>query len=262
MSAPVAVIFDWAGTTVDFGSMAPVAAFRQAFSEIGIAVTDEEIRAPMGMLKHDHVKTMLGMERIASLFLKKTGRAPEEKDVDAVYARFEPALFATLSAHCDPLPGLLNAVSWLRGRGVKIGSTTGYTKKMMDIVVPETQKRGYAPDFVCTAEDAGGFGRPFPYMIFKNLEALQVKSVSSVMKIGDTPSDMQEARNAGVFAVGVAAGSSACGASLEQWQAMDTAAREQAVRGAAQKLYEAGADLVIRDLTQIVLACAAFAKRR
>ena len=35
----------------------------------------EEIRKPMGMLKIDHVRTMLGMERINKLWQEKYGRA-------------------------------------------------------------------------------------------------------------------------------------------------------------------------------------------
>lgn len=45
------VILDWAGTAVDFGCMAPVAAFREAFEHQGITVTEREIREPMGMKK-------------------------------------------------------------------------------------------------------------------------------------------------------------------------------------------------------------------
>ena len=41
------VIFDWAGTTVDFGCTSPVSAFKEAFRRAGIDVTDEEVRAPM-----------------------------------------------------------------------------------------------------------------------------------------------------------------------------------------------------------------------
>ena len=61
-----AVIFDWAGTTVDFGCMAPVQAFVEVFKEFGIEPTMEEVREPMGMLKIDHIRTMLKMERIIS----------------------------------------------------------------------------------------------------------------------------------------------------------------------------------------------------
>ena len=60
-----AVIFDWAGTTVDFGSTAPVQAFIEAFGKFGIAPTLEEVREPMGMPKWDHIHKMMQMDRIA-----------------------------------------------------------------------------------------------------------------------------------------------------------------------------------------------------
>ena len=61
-----AVIFDWAGTTVDFGCFAPVQAFIETFKAAGVEPTMEETRAPMGMLKIDHICTMLKMDRIAA----------------------------------------------------------------------------------------------------------------------------------------------------------------------------------------------------
>lgn len=55
------VIFDWTGTTVDYGCFAPVQAFADSFAEFGVIPTMDEVRAPMGMLKRDHVRTMLQM---------------------------------------------------------------------------------------------------------------------------------------------------------------------------------------------------------
>ena len=42
------IIFDWAGTTVDYGCFAPVKAFIEAFEQFGITPTLEEVRKPMG----------------------------------------------------------------------------------------------------------------------------------------------------------------------------------------------------------------------
>ena len=42
-----AVIFDWAGTTVDYGCFAPVQAFMEIFQSYGIHVTMEETRKPI-----------------------------------------------------------------------------------------------------------------------------------------------------------------------------------------------------------------------
>ena len=58
------VIFDWAGTTVDYGCFAPVQAFMEAFAHYGVPVTAEETRKPMGMLKRDHIRTMLELSLI------------------------------------------------------------------------------------------------------------------------------------------------------------------------------------------------------
>lgn len=246
------VIFDWAGTTVDFGSLSPVSAFREAFRREGIEVTEEETRAPMGMLKIDHIRTMLAMPAVAERWAKAHGgRKPEEVDVQAVYARFEPSLMAVLDQHCDLKPGLLEAQAALRARGIAIGSTTGFTNHMMEVVRSEAEKAGYQPDVVLTAEAVGGFGRPFPYMIFENMRRLQTPSVRAALKVGDTVSDMKEARSAGVRAVGVLEGSSVMGLSREEWCALDEAGREAARTQAAQTFWAAGADFVIANLYEL-----------
>ena len=98
------VIFDWAGTTVDFGSTSPVSAFKEAFRRAGLDVTDEEVRAPMGLLKRDHIKTMLAMPRINQAWIDAHGKAPDADDAERIYSDFEPALMAVLDRHCDLLP--------------------------------------------------------------------------------------------------------------------------------------------------------------
>ena len=137
-----AVIFDWAGTTVDFGSMAPVQAFVAAFQRFGITPTVEEVRKPMGMLKWDHVHTMLQMDRISSEWERVHGRAWEKADVDEVYGVSETSILDILKDFAEPKPFVLEAVNQLRERGIKIGSTTGYTRQMMEIVTEEAKKRG------------------------------------------------------------------------------------------------------------------------
>ena len=137
-----AVIFDWAGTTVDFGCFAPVQAFVEVFKHFGIEPTMEEVRKPMGMLKRDHIKTMLYMDRIHKLWLEKYGHEVTEEDIDSLYNLFEDKLLGILDQFAEPKPYVLEAVQKLRGMGVKIGSTTGYTDKMMEIVTREAKEAG------------------------------------------------------------------------------------------------------------------------
>ena len=179
-----AVIFDWAGTTVDYGCFAPVQAFQEAFAHHGVPVTLEETRKPMGMLKRDHIRTMLRMERIARAWEETHGRPAGEEDVEAVYALFEPKLFSILDRFSTPKPFAVETAAALREMGLKIGSTTGYTDSMMHIVAPTAARLGYAPDFWISPDGVGGRGRPDPYMIFENLKALEVPSVNCLRHPG------------------------------------------------------------------------------
>ena len=85
-----AVIFDWAGTVVDHGSLAPMGAFVETFATFGIDITIDEARGPMGMAKRPHIAALFALPRVAQAWLKRYGRAPNEGDIDAVYEIFVP----------------------------------------------------------------------------------------------------------------------------------------------------------------------------
>ncbi|MCL2200818.1 MAG: phosphonoacetaldehyde hydrolase [Oscillospiraceae bacterium] len=245
------IILDWAGTTVDFGSFAPVEAFMSAFEQFGLNPTADETRAPMGLAKRTHVKMMLEGERLAGAWLAKYGRAYSEADIDAIYDKFEPALFSVLENYANPLPNVLDAVAELRQMGIKIGSTTGYTRQMMDIVAPLAKENGYAPDNLVCPEDTGGKGRPYPYMIWRNLEALGCSHIGEVLKIGDTEADMQEGKAAGCLSAGIIIGSSVLGLSERELAALADSRKEELFAEARQKYYASGADFVIDSIIEL-----------
>lgn len=252
MSKIEAVIFDWAGTTVDYGCFAPVQAFVEVFREFGIVPTMEEVREPMGMLKIDHIRTMLNMPRIKQCWVEKYGEEPTEENVHQLFNVFEEKLLSILHLFADPKPGTLEAVKALREHGIKIGSTTGYTDNMMAIVVPEAEKKGYAPDVWFSPDSVESKGRPYPYMIFKNMEALGLQDVRKVIKIGDTVSDIKEGKNAGVWSAGVVVGSSELALTEEEFDALTEEEREIRCKAVADRFVEAGADKVFYTLQDAV----------
>ena len=243
-----AVIFDWAGTTVDYGCFAPVQAFREIFKQYGIEPTMEETRKPMGMLKKDHIRTMLQMERISEEFRRIHGRPFTEQDVDAMHEKFQDMLLGILDQYAEPKDYVLETVEALRRKGIRIGSTTGYTDMMMEIVVREAKKAGYEPDCWFSPDSTGHVGRPYPYMVFKNMEALKVSSVKNVIKVGDTISDIKEGKNAGAFTVGLIEGSSEMGLTREEYLALEPQKREEMIQTVTERYLEAGADLVLQDI--------------
>ena len=246
------IIFDWAGTTVDYGCFAPVKAFIEAFEQYGITPTLEEVRKPMGMLKIDHVRTMLSMDRISGLWEEKQGRKWTEEDVQEVYELSESKILEIVHNYAEPKPYVVETVNKLREMGLKIGSTTGYTDEMMALVVPKAAELGYAPDCWFSPDSTNKKGRPYPYMIFRKMEKLELKDVSRVMKVGDTVADILEGKNAGLVTVGILEGSSVMGLTQEEYEALTPEAREAADKKAEQTYLETGADYVVKDIRGIL----------
>lgn len=252
MSTYKAVIFDWAGTTVDYGCFAPVQAFVEVFRHFGIEPTMEEVRKPMGMLKRDHIRTMLQMERISGLWKEKYGADWTEDDVEKLYSLFEEKLLSILDQFAEVKPYVLETIEELRKKDIKIGSTTGYTDKMMAIVTAKAKENGYEPDAWFSPDSTGNVGRPYPYMIFRNMEALKIQDVREVMKVGDTVSDIKEGKNAGVYTVGVIEGSSEMGLTQEEYEAMDADEKQAKIQAVKEKFIEAGADEVILNMKELL----------
>ena len=236
-----AVIFDWAGTTVDYGCFAPVKGFIDGFSSIGFVITNEMARKPMGLPKIDHARAIAAMLP-----------APiSEGQILKAYEAFEETLFANIEQHCDIKDHVADTVAALRGRGIKIGSTTGYTSAMMERVLPKAAEQGYSPDF-CIAPDQTAKGRPYPYMIWNNLMNFGISDPREAVKVGDTAADIAEGKNADCWTVGIIMGSSELGLSRAEVSALsddNLNARKAAVRAA---YYEAGADYIIDDMDDLL----------
>jgi phosphonoacetaldehyde hydrolase len=245
------VIFDWAGTTVDFGCFAPVNIFLKVFKLAGIEVTMEEARRPMGILKRDHIKAMLEMPRIAQMWTVKYGRDFNEKDIDDLYDDFQPLLLSSLKEYTDPIPEVVDTVKLLRIKGMKIGSTTGYTDEMMKIVSNGAKKKGYEPDFWITPDSTCSYGRPYPYMIFRNIETLRLSAPWKVVKVGDTVADIKEGINAGVWSVGVVIGSSQMGLSYEEFKTLSENDKNEAIKNTEESFLKAGSDFTIRTMGEL-----------
>lgn len=244
------IIMDWAGTAVDYGCFAPVAAFVESFKAIGAPVTAEETRAHMGLTKIEEVRALFAIEHVGKDFKEKYGRDWNEDDVQLCYKKFQEELFRTLEDYSKPIPGVVETIKQLREKGIKVGSTTGYTWQMMDVVIPAAAKQGYVIDNYVTSDRLPG-GRPKPYMIFQNMCEMDIASLRSVMKVGDTISDIKEGVNAGVWSVGVILGSNELALTEEEVAAMPAEELKRRMTDVRYRMYAAGADFVIDDITEL-----------
>lgn len=244
------VVFDWAGTTVDYGSSAPSHVFDQVFKDEGIYLTKEEINRPMGMEKKAHIRELLSCESGNRQWLALKKRPWTETDVEDLYKKFEETLYRVVGEYSSPIPGVVETVNRLREEGMKIGSTTGYTSKMMEQVIGWAAALGYQADCVVTP-DVTGVGRPTPFMLFECMRQLNVYPPSRVVKVGDTVVDILEGKNAGAWSIGILEGSSLLGLSKEEYDGMDEETLDKKKREAAESYCRAGADIVIDSILDL-----------
>jgi phosphonoacetaldehyde hydrolase len=245
-----AVIFDWAGTTVDYGSCAPAAVFVKLFQNHGVFITMDEARGPMGMHKRDHIQAIAALPRVQQLWRQEHGAEIDDAAIEGMFEEFVPLLAKVIADSAQLIPHLLPLVDWLRQRGVKIGSTTGYNRLLMAIVQPLAAQQGFTVDsLVCACEVAQA--RPAPWMALRCAEQLGVYPLESIVKVGDTLSDVHEGLNAGMWSVGVVQSGNEVGLTQLQIQQLPPAELQQRCNQAAQKLAAAGAHYVVQTLQEL-----------
>lgn len=238
-----AVIFDWAGTIVDYGSQAPIVVFKEVLMQFGIEITMEEARKPMGLDKRDHLREIFNMDRVSDLWYQKYGRKCSEEDINEIYSKLEPMLSKIVSDYSDPIPGAVELFKTLKYRGIKIGTTTGYLNSMMEKIIPVANEKGLNPDSIVTPTDVPK-GRPTPWMCYQNAINMQSFPMSAMIKIGDTIADIKEGLNAGMWVIGLSKSGNEAGFTQEELNTLHESEINARVEKAASKLSNAGAHFI------------------
>ncbi len=245
-----AAVFDWAGTVIDHGSQAPMGVFVKTFKQFGVDITVAEARGPMGMAKRDHIKTLMAVPRIAQAWQKAQGAAPDEAAIDRVYEIFVPMNVEAVTDYCTMIEGAVPAINRMRARGMKIGSTTGYTRSIMAKVLPLAAAQGYSPDnLVCGGDLAEA--RPSAMMMYRTFLDLGVWPAHTVVKVDDTGVGIGEGLNAGCWTVGVAVSGNAFGLNPAETAALTPAEFAQMRAAAYADLRRTGAHYVIDSVADM-----------
>lgn len=232
------VILDWAGTLVDFGSCAPVAALRDVFASAGVAISAAEARGPMGLAKRAHIEELLKNPRIRKQWKAVHERAPGASDVEELHAAFRPKQLAALEDHSEVIAGIPEAVERMRSRGLKIGTTTGYDRTMLDDLLTRARAQGLMPDYAACPDEVG-FGRPHPFMCYLNAIRLGVSPMWTLVKIGDTVADIEEGQNAGMWTIAITRTGNEVGCTAAEWDAANSDDRTRLLLRARVKLSKA-----------------------
>lgn len=247
-----ALILDWAGTVVDFGSFAPTSIFVEAFARaFDFEVTLEEARQPMGLGKWDHIAALGRQPSVAARWQARFGHPMSRDEVDHLYHTFMPLQIAAVTRFAAPIPGVLPVLASLRAQGLRIGSCSGYPRPVMEALVPAAAELGYRPDHWVATDDLKAGGRPGPWMVLANVIELGIGAVHRCIKVDDAVPGISEGLNAGMWTVGLSVSGNEFGATWEAFIAMkqeEVAARRAP---AEARLRAAGAHYVIDTLADI-----------
>jgi phosphonoacetaldehyde hydrolase len=250
MSKFEAVIFDWAGTLIDFGSFAPMGAFVEAFAHFGVTVSIADARGPMGAPKRDHIRAMMALPHVAEGWRAAQGSEPDEAAIDRLYEVFVPLNEEVVARYATLVPGAPDTLRWLAEQGIRVGTTTGYTRSIMARVLPVVAEQGFAPE-VCICADDVPKGRPGPWQMYRVFADMTLLPGCHIVKVDDTPPGIMEGRATGSTVVGVALSGNIAGRTPEELAALPEAERAAIRTQAEAELRAAGADHVIDSIADL-----------
>jgi len=245
-----AVILDWAGTTIDYGSRAPTSVFLEIFRGSGITITAQEARGPMGMAKREHIAALLRLPTVSRQWVDRFGTGVTEGNVERLYEQFLPLQKSVLANHCDLIPGVLEMVAACRRAGIRIGSTTGYTRELMDVVEPIVAAAGYRPEVVVCSDEVSA-GRPAPWSNFRAAECLGVYPVTDVLVVDDTIAGVRAGRNGGMLTVAVTQSGNSLGMSQAEVARLSADELADRLSEAERAFRDAGADYCLRSVAEL-----------
>ena len=247
------VILDWSGTTIDPFVIAPAVVFVDVFKSRGVNITMEEARGPMGLRKDLHIKALTETPSVIDKWYNVHNRKPNDEDVKVMFNEFVPKQIEVLKNHTDLLPHVNEVVNKLRNdHNIKIGTTTGFTSKMVDQILKDVKKQGYYPDASVAGDDVINGARPGPFMVYRNLDLMNISPIQSVVKVDDTVSGVGEGLNAGCWTVGIAGYSNYMNINtMDEYNNMSVEEYNKRLEISTKKLVDSGAHYVIDNISYL-----------
>jgi len=184
--------------------IAPAVAFRNVFENQGVSITMQEARLPMGFRKDLHIKAIAEIPEVRARWKEVHGDYPTQKNIDDMFTDFVPTQINNLGNYSQLIPGVRESIHRLKTEyKLKIGMTTGFSRKISEVLRESAAAQGYIPDCIVAGDEVANGARPKPFMIYKNLEKLNIHPIDTVVKVDDTVGGIGEGLEAGCWTVGV-----------------------------------------------------------
>jgi len=223
----------------------------EVFRRHDVRITMAQAREPMGVHKRDHIVAILAMPVVAAQWRERHDRDANEADISSMYDELVELQLACLRDFAKLIPGTLDTIAACRERGLKIGSTTGYNREMLNVLLEEARHQMFSPDAALCVDDVPS-GRPDPYMAQRAAIEMRVYPPEAIVKVGDTVPDIDEGRNAGMWTVAVTKTGNELGLSEADVAALTGDELTRRLAAAEDKLAAAGAHYVIEGVGDLM----------
>ena len=246
------LVLDWSGTTADAYVIAPAVVFVEVFKNKGVEISMTEARGPMGLRKDLHIQKLTEVSEIRERWKQVHGSYPGDADVAAMFEDFVPLQLNCLRNYTALLPGVADVCKKLQSQGIKIGVSTGFVRSMVDVLEEDAKSQGFVPDASVAGDEVAQGARPKPFMVYRNLDLMDVHPIQSVVKVDDTISGVGEALEAGCWGVGVARYSNYMNINtLEEAEQLSAEEIQSRLEKTRDILRQSGAHYVIDSLADI-----------
>ncbi|XP_054159461.1 phosphonoacetaldehyde hydrolase-like [Oppia nitens] len=246
------VIFDWGGTVVDCGVCAPILTFVELFKNEGVDINEDEARTISGSNRKANIAQILDREAVRQRWVTATGREPTSDDVQRMYDNFIPQVLSSLTKYSNVIEGVAEVVKQLKKQpfNLRIGSTTGYPKEVLKVLLNASSSQGFTPDAsVCLGEVPEA--NPSPFMLWLCAIRLGLQPIESIVKVDDSVNGVAEGLLAGTWTVAIAKTSSYVGLNEHQLDEL----RAPELRARLQRAYDAlsgsGAHYIIDTISDL-----------
>ncbi|MDR9410050.1 MAG: HAD hydrolase-like protein [Balneolaceae bacterium] len=182
------IVFDIAGTTLQDKEDAVATAFSKAMEANGFEFNSSDIKSVMGYKKREAIKMLLNKKKLST----------DENLIGRLHDTFITEINDHYrTADIREIDGISDLFKKLKNHGLIVALNTGFSRSTTDIIINRLKWLDDGLIDESIASDEVAYGRPEPDMIRELSSRFEISDPRLIFKIGDTPSDLLEGKNAG-----------------------------------------------------------------
>jgi phosphonoacetaldehyde hydrolase len=244
------IIFDTVGVLVDCGCLHHNKAIANIFKMRNIELKESLIRNFNGLTLKDQLKKIVTDRRVLNDWKKIYGNKPNDEDLAMLLQDLINRIAASIPEKDYIIDSYKKKFNKLNNKGYKIALTCEYPPALASLIFDKLQKDGFKFSQSITINDTM-VGAPFPWMCYMSAIKLNVFPLNAIIRVGDSPYNIEEGINANMWTAGVVNTGNLIGLSKDEMRRKGVDKLHKKVKSAYKKFKKKGAHYVIDSINDI-----------